>query len=233
VAKKKHSKRYLAALKKLPDPEAKYPINDAIGILKKFDACKFDETVEVSIKLGIDPKKPEQLIRGSFALPHGLGKEKKVIAFAEGPDAEACRQAGAAEVGTEDLAKKILDGWMDFDVAVAHPTTMKYVGKLGRVLGPQGKMPSPKSGTVTDNVAQAVKEFKGGKIEYRADASGNVQAPVGKKSFPPDKLADNVNAFIEHIQHSRPSSAKGAFLERATISATMSPGIDLAVAVVG
>ncbi|HVY62386.1 MAG TPA: 50S ribosomal protein L1 [Planctomycetota bacterium] len=230
AAKKKHSKRYLAALKKLPDPEAKYPISEAVGILKKFDGCKFDETVEVSIKLGIDPKKPEQLIRGSFALPHGLGKEKKVIAFAEGPDAEACRQAGAAEVGTEDLAKKILDGWMDFDVAVAHPTTMKYVGKLGRVLGPQGKMPSPKSGTVTDNVAQAVKEFKGGKIEYRADASGNVQAPVGKKSFPQDKLADNVNAFIEHIQHSRPSSAKGAFLERATISATMSPGIDLAVA---
>ena len=225
----KHSKRYLAALKKLPDPEAKYSIPDAVGILKKFEGCKFDETVEVAIKLGVDPKKPEQLVRGSFALPHGLGKEKKVIAFAEGADAEACRQAGAAEVGGEDLAKKILDGWMDFDVAVAHPTTMKFVGKLGRVLGPQGKMPSPKSGTVTDNVALAVKEFKGGKIEYRADASGNVQAPVGKKSFPPEKIADNVSAFIDHIQHSRPSSAKGAFMQKATISATMSPGIDLAV----
>lgn len=226
----KHSKRYLAALKKIPDPEAKYSIADAVGILKKFDSCKFDETVEVSIKLSIDPKKPEQMLRGSFALPHGLGKEKKVIAFAEGADADACREAGAAEVGGEDLAKKVLDGWMDFDVAVAHPTTMKFVGKLGRVLGPQGKMPSPKSGTVTDNVAQAVREFKGGKIEYRADTSGNVQAPVGKKSFPPEKIADNVNAFIEHIQHSRPSSAKGGFLQKATISATMSPGIDLTVA---
>jgi large subunit ribosomal protein L1 len=198
--------------------------------LKKFDSCKFDETVEVSIKLTVDPKKPEQMLRGSFALPHGLGKEKKVIAFVEGADATAARAAGASEVGGEDLAKKILDGWTDFDVAVAHPATMKYVGKLGRVLGPQGKMPSPKSGTVTDNVVQAVKEFKGGKIEYRTDPAGNVQAPVGKKSFPADKLADNVAAFIEHIQHSRPSSAKGAFVSKVALSATMSPGINLAVA---
>lgn len=226
----KRSKRYLAALKKLPDASNRYSVPDAVGILKKFDACKFDETVEVSIKLMIDPKKPEQLLRGSFALPHGLGKEKKVIAFVEGPDAAACRAAGAAEVGGEDLAKKILDGWLDFDVAIAHPQTMKFVGKLGRVLGPQGKMPSPKSGTVTDNVVQAVKEFKGGKIEYRTDAAGNVQAPVGKKSFAPDKLADNVSAFIEHIQHSRPSSAKGGFLQKACLSATMSPGIALAIA---
>ncbi len=226
----KRSKRYQSALKKLPAADQRYSVADAVGILKKFDACKFDETVEVAIKLSVDPKKPEQMIRGSFALPHGLGKEKKVIAFAEGAAAEECRQAGAAEVGTEDLAKKILDGWMDFDVAVAHPATMKYVGKLGRVLGPQGKMPSPKSGTVTDNVAQAVKEFKGGKIEYRTDASGNVQAPVGKKSFAPDKLAANVTAFIDHIQHARPSSAKGGFLQKATLSASMSPGIDLAVA---
>jgi large subunit ribosomal protein L1 len=234
---KKHSKRYLAALKKLPDPEARYAIPEAVGILKKFDGCKFDETVEVSVNLRVDQKKTEQLIRGSFALPHGLGKEKKVIAFAEGPDAEACRQAGAAEVGGEDLAKKILDGWTDFDVAVAHPQTMKFVGKLGRVLGPQGKMPSPKSGTVTENVAQAVKEFKGGKIEYRASVPtpqatvATVQVPVGKKSFPADKLAENVSAFIEHVQHARPASAKGAFVEGASISATMSPGVNLALAV--
>jgi large subunit ribosomal protein L1 len=208
----------------------RYPIPEAVTILKRFDSCKFDETVEVSIKLSVDPKKPEQMLRGSFALPHGLGKEKKVIAFVEGPDATAARAAGASEVGGEDLAKKILDGWTDFDVAVAHPATMKYVGKLGRVLGPQGKMPSPKSGTVTDNVVQAVKEFKGGKIEYRTDPAGNVQAPVGKKSFPQDKLAENVAAFIEHIQHSRPSSAKGAFVSKAALSATMSPGINLAVA---
>lgn len=227
---KKHSKRYMAALKKLPDASARYSVPDAVGILKKFDACKFDETVEVAIKLDVDPKKPEQMLRGSFSLPFGLGKEKKVIAFVEGPDAELCRQAGAAEVGGEDLAKKVLDGWLDFDVAIAHPSTMRYVGKLGRVLGPQGKMPSPKSGTVTDGVVQAVKEFKGGKVEYRTDPSGNVQAPVGKKSFPPDKLAANVSAFIEHIQHSRPSSAKGAFLQKASISATMSPGVALAIA---
>lgn len=220
----------MAALKKIPDREAKYQVADAVGILKKFDGCKFDETVDVAIKLGIDPKKPEQLIRGSFALPHGLGKEKKVIAFAEGPAAQECRDAGASEVGAEDLAKKILDGWTDFDVAVAHPSTMKYVGKLGRVLGPQGKMPSPKSGTVTEAVAQAVKEFKGGKIEYRTDPAGNVQAPVGKKSFAPDKLAQNVSAFVEHIMHSRPTSAKGAFVQRVTVSTTMSPGIDLVVA---
>ena len=226
---RKRSKRYQAALKKLPDRDQRYAIPDAVGILKKFDACKFDETVEVSIKLTVDPKKPEQMLRGSFALPHGLGKEKKVIAFIEGPDAAAASAAGASEVGGEDLAKKILDGWTDFDVAIAHPSTMKFVGKLGRVLGPQGKMPSPKSGTVTDNVVQAVKEFKGGKIEYRTDAAGNVQAPVGKKSFPQDKLAENVAAFIEHIQHSRPSSAKGGFMQKATISATMSPGIDLVV----
>lgn len=225
----KRSKRYLAALKKLPDAGVRYAVPEAVGILKKFDACKFDETVEVSIKLMVDPKKPEQLIRGSFALPNGLGKEKKVIAFVEGPEAERAREAGAIEVGADDLAKKVLDGWLDFDVAIAHPAAMKFVGKLGRVLGPQGKMPSPKSGTVTENVAQTVKEFKGGKIEYRTDASGNVQAPVGKKSFPQDKLAENVAAFIEHIQHSRPSSAKGAFVQKATISATMSPGIDLAV----
>ena len=223
------SKRYRAALKKLGDAEAKRTVADAVQILKKMDGARFDETVEVAIKLGIDPKKADQLVRGSFALPHGLGKEKKVIAFVDGPAAEECRKNGALEVGTEELARKIEGGWMDFDVAVAHPSAMRFVGKLGRVLGPQGKMPSPKSGTVTENIAQAVKEFKGGKIEYRTDAAGNVQAPVGKKSFPPEKLAENVEAFIEHIRAARPASAKGGFVQRATISATMSPGIDLVV----
>jgi large subunit ribosomal protein L1 len=223
------SKRYRAALKKLGDVESKHTIAEAVALLKKTDNAKFDETVEVAIKLGIDPKKADQLIRGSFALPHGLGKEKKVIAFVDGPAAEECRKAGAIEVGTDELAKKIEGGWMDFDVAVAHPSAMRFVGKLGRVLGPQGKMPSPKSGTVTEAIAQAVKEFKGGKIEYRTDAAGNVQAPVGKKSFPPEKLAENVEAFIEHIRAARPSSAKGGFVQKASLSATMSPGVSLAV----
>ena len=224
------SKRYRAAAKKLGDqPDAKHAIGEAVQILKKFDGAKFDETVEVSIKLGIDAKKADQLIRGSFALPNGLGKEKKVIAFVDGAAAEECRKAGAIEVGTEDLAKKVEGGWMDFDVAIAHPSAMRFVGKLGRVLGPQGKMPSPKSGTVTEAVAQAVKEFAGGKIEYRTDANGNVQAPVGKKSFAPEKLAENVEAFLDHIKASRPASAKGHFVQKATISATMSPGVDLEV----
>lgn len=227
---KYRSKRYRAALKKLGDKiDEKHSVRDAVQVLKKMDGARFDETVEVSIKLGIDPKKADQLIRGSFALPHGLGKEKRVIAFVDGPAAEECRKAGAIEVGTEDLAKKIEGGWLDFDVAVAHPSAMRFVGKLGRILGPQGKMPSPKSGTVTESIVQAVKEFKGGKIEYRSDPAGNVQAPVGKKSFPPEKLADNVEAFIEHIRASRPASAKGGFLRKATLSSTMSPGIELAV----
>jgi large subunit ribosomal protein L1 len=227
---KKRSKRYQAALKKIPDIKAKYAVADAVGFLKKMEGTKFDETVELAIKLGIDPKKADQLVRGSFSLPFGLGKEVRVIAFCEGEQAEASRQAGAVAVGGEDLAKKITDGWMDFDVAIAHPAAMRFVGKLGRILGPQGKMPSPKSGTVTENVPQAVKEFKGGKIEYRTDASGNVQAPVGKKSFPPEKLGSNIEAFLEHIRASRPSSVKGTFIQNATISATMSPGIDLVVA---
>jgi len=224
------SKRYRAALKKLGDtPEAKHKIPDAVAILKKFEGAKFDETVEVSIKLGIDTKKADQLIRGSFALPNGLGKEKKVIAFVDGPAAEECRKAGAIEVGTEDLAKKVEGGWLDFDVAIAHPSAMRFVGKLGRVLGPQGKMPSPKSGTVTEQIALAVKEFAGGKIEYRTDPNGNVQAPVGKKSFTTEKLAQNVEAFIDHVKASRPSSAKGNFVQKATISASMSPGVGLEV----
>ncbi len=226
---RKRSKRYRSALKKLGDARQKRTVAEAVEVLKKLDGAKFDETVDVAIRLGIDPKKPEQLIRGSFALPHGLGKEKRVIAFVDGPAAEEARKAGAVEVGAEDLAKKIEGGWTDFDVAIAHPSAMKFVGRLGRILGPQGKMPSPKSGTVTENVAQAVKEFKGGKIEYRTDPSGNVHAPVGKKSFPADKLAENIAAFIEHIKAARPASAKGTFLRGATVSATMSPGIDLVV----
>jgi large subunit ribosomal protein L1 len=226
---RKRSKRYQKDAKRLPPKGTKLSVDDAVKLLKSFSSTKFDETVELAVQLGIDSKKADQLVRGSFALPHGLGKEKVVIAFVDGPEAELCRQAGAAEVGTVDLVKKIEGGWLDFDVAIAHPRAMGLVGKLGRVLGPQGKMPSPKSGTVTDKVSVAVKEFKGGKIEYRNDKDGNVHAPVGKKSFPPEKLAANAGALIEHLKSVKPASAKGTYLQRATLSCTMSPGVELAV----
>ncbi|MFC1706899.1 50S ribosomal protein L1 [Planctomycetota bacterium] len=226
---RKRSKRYQEARKKLPPTGSRLSVEEAVKVLKDLPAAKFDETVVVSLKLGIDPKKADQIVRGSFSLPHGLGKEKRVIAFAEGEDAEGARTAGAVEVGTEDLAKKIQDGWLDFDVAIAHPRTMRFVGRLGRILGPQGKMPSPKSGTVTEDVALAVSEFKGGKIEYRNDSAGNVHAPVGKKSFANDLLADNATAFIEHIRSVRPSSAKGTYLRNAAIACSMSPSVTLSV----
>ena len=222
------SKKYLRnRAKRGEDPVA---IPEAVATLKKFEGAKFDETVEVSVKLGIDPKNTNQAVRGAFSLPHGIGKEIKVIVFAEGEAAKVAKAAGAAEVGAEDLAKKILDGWLDFDVAIAHPAMMRHVGKLGRVLGPHGKMPSPKSGTVTDNIAQVVREFKAGKVEFRNDDGGNVHAAVGKKSFPVEHLVTNVTAFIDHLRTLRHPSVKGNFFVKATISATMSPGIALAVA---
>jgi large subunit ribosomal protein L1 len=210
-------------------PENPVPVKEAVTILKKLEGAKFDETVEVAIKLGIEKKNTTQAIRGAFSLPHGIGKEVRVIAFAEGDAAKAAKAAGATEVGGEDLAKKILDGWLDFDVAIAHPAMMRHVGKLGRVLGPQGKMPSPKSGTVTDNIGQIVKEFRAGKVEFRSDDDGNVHAVVGKKSFPTENLTANVEAFLEHLKTLRHPSVKGNFLVKATLSATMSPGIPVAV----
>jgi large subunit ribosomal protein L1 len=226
---KKRSKRYQAGLKKLEGLSDRLSVADAVAVLQSFPAAKFDETVEVAIRLGVDPKKADQIVRGSFSMPHGLGKEKRVIAFVEGEDAAKAEEAGAVEVGTEDLVKKIQGGWTDFDVAIAHPKTMRFVGKLGRVLGPQGKMPSPKSGTVTDDVPRAVREFKGGKIEYRTDSAANVQAPVGKRSFDPQKLEENALAFIDHILNVRPAAAKGTYLRNAAISCTMSPAVRLAI----
>jgi large subunit ribosomal protein L1 len=206
------------------------PISQAVEILKKFEGAKFDEAIEVSFKLGIDPKNTAQLVRGAISLPHGIGKQVKVIAFADGEAAKAAKEAGAVEVGGEELAKKIIDGWLDFDVAVAHPAMMRHVGKLGRVLGPHGKMPSPKSGTVTENVGPVVAEFRAGKVEFRNDDGGNVHAIVGRKSFPADKLVANLEAFIEHLRALRPPSSKGNFFVKATLSSTMSPGIPLQVA---
>ncbi len=223
----KKSKKFERNRAKSPDGPVAVP--DAITLLKKFEGAKFDETVELSVKLGIDPKNTAHAVRGAFSLPHGIGKEMKVVVFADGEAAKAAKAAGAMEVGAEELAKKILDGWTDFDVAIAHPGMMRHVGKLGRVLGPQGKMPSPKSGTVTDNVGQAVKEFKAGKVEFRSDDGGNVHCVLGKKSFPVEHLVANVEAFVEHLKSFRHASVKGNYFVKATLSSTMSPGIQLAV----
>lgn len=222
------SKRYLES-KKIVDPEKKYGLNEAVKILKSFKSAKFNESVEIAMKLGIDPKQSDQLIRGSISLPKGIGKSLKVIVFASGEKAIQAKKAGADEVGAEDLVKKVESGWADFDVAISASDMMRLVGKLGRVLGPQGKMPSPKSGTVTDDIEMAVKEFKAGKIEYRTDAGGSVHALVGKLSFADADLEDNINTFVRHIINSRPASAKGEFIEKVSVSSTMSPGIMLQV----
>ncbi len=224
----KRCKRYKKDAK-LVEHAKKYALDEAVSILKKFTATKFDQTVNCAMKLGVDVKKSDQLLRGSVALPKGIGKTRKVIVFAEGADADAAKAAGADEVGAEDLAAKITGGWLDFDVALALPYMMKKISKLGKVLGPQGKMPSPKSGTVTENIAQGVREFKAGKIEFRTDAGGNVHAPVGKLSFSAGDLKANIEAFIDHIRAVKPPSAKGIFLQRVVVSATMTPGIHLEV----
>ena len=219
----KHSKRYREAAARI-DRNAHYDASQAFDILKSLPAPKFDETVEVAVRLGIDPRKTDQLVRGAVSLPKGLGKSVKVVVFAEGDKADAAKAAGADEVGSDELAAKIQGGWMDFDVVIASPDMMKHVGKLGKVLGPQGKMPSPKSGTVTPNVADAVTEFKAGKVEFRTDAGGNVHAPLGKRSFPTEDLVANLLAFLNHLTGMRPSAVKGTFVRRVSVSTTMSPG---------
>jgi len=201
----------------------------AVEKVKSFKSVKFDQTVECVMQLGIDPKQADQLVRGSISLPNGIGKQKRVVAFCEDSDVEAAKSAGAIEAGSDELVKKVTDGWTDFDVAIASPKVMGKVGKLGRVLGPQGKMPSPKNGTVTPNVVEAVKEFAAGKVEFRNDSGGNVHVVVGKQSFDTNKLVENIEAFIAHIKKIRPSAAKGAYLKKICISATMSPGVAVEV----
>ena len=224
----KRSRRYRQCASKV-DPKKLYDLDEAITLLKSLDGAKFDETVELVLHLGIDPKKADQNIRGTISLPKGIGRTQRVVVFAEGAQAEEAKAAGADEVGGQDLIERIQGGWLDFDVAIATPAMMRQVGRLGRILGPKGLMPSPKSGTVTDDVAQAVREFKAGKIEYRADAGGNVHAPVGKKSFPPEDLKANIEAFIERIRQVKPPAAKGRYILGAALSTTMGPGIKLAV----
>jgi large subunit ribosomal protein L1 len=204
-------------------------LEQAVDTIKSFGSLKFDQSIECVVWLGIDPKLAEQNIRGSISLPHGIGKEKKVIAFCEESDVEAAKAAGAIEAGTDELIKKITDGWADFDVAIASPKVMGRVGKLGRILGPQGKMPSPKNGTVTADVAAAVAEFKAGKIEFKNDTGGNVHAVVGKQSFDKQKLIENIDAFLNHMQKIKPTTAKGTYIKKACISATMSPAVSIIV----
>ena len=219
------SKRYKQEAEQL----TKEPVSlaGAVEQVKSFKSVKFDQSVECVLHLGIDPKQADQLIRGSISLPHGVGKQKKVIAFCEDSDVESAVNAGAIEAGCDELVKKISDGWMDFDVAVASPKVMGKVGKLGRVLGPQGKMPSPKNGTVTDDVPTAVAEFAAGKVEFRNDAGGNVHVVVGKQSFEIEKLKENIEAFIAHIKKIKPSASKGTYIKKVCISATMSPAVTI------
>lgn len=217
------SKRY----KKESQQSVKEALNlpEAVEKIKSFNSTKFDQSIECVLNLGIDPKQADQAIRGSLSLPHGIGKKKTVIAFCEDSDMEAVKQAGAIEAGCDDLVKKISDGWMDFDVAIASPKVMGKVGKLGRVLGPQGKMPSPKNGTVTNDVVTAVAEFAAGKVEYRNDSGGNVHVVVGKQSFNAKQLIENIDAFVSHIKKIKPTSAKGTYIKKMFISATMSPSV--------
>ena len=208
-----------------------YEVGEAVSIVKAFKKAKFDEAVDIVMKLGVDPKHSDQLVRGSFSLPKGIGKEVRVVVFAGSDDKIAVAQeAGAAEAGGEDLLKKVEGGWLDFDVAISTPDMMGKVGKLGRVLGPQGKMPSPKSGTVTNDILNAVKEFREGKIEYRTDAGGNVHAPVGKVSFSSGDLVENIESFIKHIVGNRPPAAKGTFVQKISISSSMGPGVRVILA---
>lgn len=223
----KHSKRYLQAAAKV-DRTRLYDSVAALNLIKSLPPAKFDESIEVVVRLGIDPRKTDQLVRGAVSLPKGLGRKVRVIVFAEGDKADAARAAGADEVGAAELADRIQGGWMDFDIVITSPDMMKHVGKLGKVLGPQGKMPSPKSGTVTTDVAAAVREFKAGKVEFRTDAGGNVHAPLGKRSFSAEDLQANLQAFLDHVSTLRPPAVKGDFLRKVSISTTMGPGVQIA-----
>ena len=217
-------KKYLEA-KKLVNKETTYDPTEAVELAKKTTVTKFDATVEVAVRLGVDPKKADQQLRGALVLPHGTGKVQRVLVFAKGEKAKEAEAAGADYVGDDDLISKIQGGWFDFDVIVATPDMMANVGKLGRVLGPKGLMPNPKTGTVTFDVAKAVNDIKAGKIEYRVDKAGNIHAPIGKVSFEDEKLIDNLFAVVETLKRVKPASAKGQYIRNVTLSTTMGPGV--------
>ena len=223
----KHSKRYTEA-RKLVDRLKYYSLDEAIELVKKTATAKFDETVELHLATNIDYRKPEQHIRGTISLPHGTGKKVRVLVFAKGDKAKEAQEAGADYVGAEDLVEKIeKEGFLDFDVAIATPDMMRIIGRLGRILGPRGLMPSPKSGTVTNEVGEAVKEFKKGRVEVRTDKTGNLHIPVGKVSFESEKLKENIIAAVDQIMAMKPQGVKGQFLKKAVLASTMGPGIKL------
>jgi large subunit ribosomal protein L1 len=221
---KNRSKRYRAAAEKV-DANKSYPLLEAVTVLKGLPAVKFDQTVTLSFRLGVDPRQSDQMVRGTCPLPHGSGKTVRVLVFAEGDAAAAARAAGAEFVGYKDLVEKCVQGFQDFDVAVATPACMAEVRKLGKVLGPRGLMPNPKTGTVTDDTAKAVREVKAGRVEFKLDKNGNCAVPVGKVSFDEQALVDNGRAVIEAVVKARPASAKGTFVENVALAATMSPAL--------
>lgn len=220
----KHGKKHNAAVDRI-DSGRLYEPADAVGLVKDIAPEKFDATIEVSARLGVDPRKADQMVRGTVNLPHGTGKTARVLVFAAGEKAEEARAAGADFVGSDDMIVKVSEGWTGFDAAVATPDMMGKVGRLGRVLGPRGLMPNPKTGTVTMDVAKAVEDIKGGKIEFRIDKHSNLQFIIGRKSFSAEQLADNFNAALEEVLRLKPSSAKGRYLKKVVVSSTMGPGV--------
>jgi large subunit ribosomal protein L1 len=220
---RKTGKKFAAARQQVP--ERPHTIEDAVPLMQKVKFAKFDETVEIALRLGVDPKHADQMVRGTVVLPHGLGKSKKVLAIAGADKQKEASEAGADFVGGEELVDKIQGGWMDFDAVVATPDMMRAVGKLGKVLGPRGLMPNPKTGTVTPDIARAVREIKAGKVEFRVDKTGIIHAPVGKISFPAQSLIENTHALVDSVVKAKPSAAKGKYLKSVTMSSTMGPGI--------
>jgi large subunit ribosomal protein L1 len=218
-------RKYEAARKQVPDRE--HTIEEAVPLLQKVKFTKFDETVELAVRLGVDPKHSDQMVRGTVVLPHGLGRSKKVLVIAGDAKQKEARDAGADHVGGEEIVEKIVGGWMDFDAVVATPDMMRAVGKLGKVLGPRGLMPNPKTGTVTPDVTKAVNEIKAGKVEFRVDKAGIVHAPIGKISFPVENLVANAHALMDSIVKAKPPAAKGKYLKSVTISSTMGPGVTI------
>jgi large subunit ribosomal protein L1 len=221
---KQHGKKYRAALEKI-EPGRKYNLETAISKVKEIAFAKFDETVELTVWLGVDPRKADQLVRGTIVLPHGLGKSKTVLVIAQGDKVREAEEAGADIVGGEDVVTRIKGGWTDFDAVIATPDMMRLVGALGKVLGPRGLMPNPKTGTVTFDVATAIRETKAGKVEYRVDKTGVIHVGVGKVSFEPDKLRDNTKALLDAVVKAKPATAKGKYVKKVNLAATMSPGV--------